>query len=316
MTPDEANRYNILEQPYFYQAAMALIGPERRDFIDRYKFAIEPATDDRPYFYDFFKWASLPELLALRTQGAASMLDMGYLILFATLIQAAILSLLLIVVPLALKRRRFGNAAPKARILGYFFAVGLAFLFIEIAYIQRFILFLGHPLYAVAVVLAGFLVFAGFGSALAARLQRTLESWAPSVHGWRAIELTAIAIGAIAVLYLVLLPPLFDALIALPDPAKIAISLVLIAPLACCMGMPFPLGIAEVARAGADLVPWAWGINGCASVISAILATLVAIHFGFTAVVSLAVALYLAAPLALHGSNLLPWGEGGRGAAG
>jgi hypothetical protein len=115
--------------------------------------------------------------------------------------------------------------------------------------------------------------------------------------------LAAIAIGAIAVLYLFLLPPLFDALIALPDAAKIAISLALIAPLAFCMGMPFPLGIAEVARAGADLVPWAWGINGCASVISAILATLLAIHFGFTAVVSLAVVLYLAAPLALRRSS-------------
>ncbi len=303
IAPDEPNRYNLLEQPYFYEAATALIGPGRRDFIDRYKFAIGPATDNRPYFYDFFKWASLPELLALRTQGAASMLDMGYLILLATLVQAGSLSLLLILAPLALKRRRFGAAAPKARIVGYFFAVGLAFLFIEIAYIQRFILFLGHPLYAVAVVLAGFLVFAGIGSALAPRLQRALENRAPTVHRWGAIELAATAIGAIAVLYLILLPPLFDALIALPDAAKIAISLALIAPLACCMGMPFPLGIAEVARAGADLVPWAWGINGCASVISAILATLLAIHFGFTAVVSLAVVLYLAAPLALRRSS-------------
>jgi hypothetical protein len=231
------------------------------------------------------------------------MLDMGYLILFATFLQAAILSLLLIVAPLALQRRRFGGAAPKARILGYFFAVGLAFLFIEIAYIQRFILFLGHPLYAVAVVLAGFLVFAGIGSAFAPRLQRTIKSRAPTGHGLGAIELAAFAIGAISVLYLFLLPPLFEALIALPDAAKIAVSLALIAPLAFCMGMPFPLGIAEVARAGADLVPWAWGINGCASVISAILATLLAIHFGFTAVVSLAVVLYLAAPLALRRSS-------------
>ena len=76
----------------------------------------------------------------------------------------------------------------------------------------------------------------------------------------------------------------------------------LIAPLAWFMGMPFSLGIARVARVSADLIPWAWGINGCASVIAAILATLLAIHIGFTAVVAIAVGLYGAAALALERS--------------
>ena len=106
-------------------------------------------------------------------------------------------------------------------------------------------------------------------------------------------------IGAIAVLYLFALPPLFGALMALPDVARIALSLALLAPLAFFMGMPFPLGLSHVAARDADLVPWAWGINGCASVLSAILATILAIHIGFTAVVAIAVALYLAAPVAL-----------------
>jgi hypothetical protein len=229
---------------------------------------------------------------------------MGYLILFATLVQAVVLSLLLILAPLAIRRRRFGGRAPKARTSAYFLALGLAFLFIEIAYIQRFILFLGHPLYAVAVVLAGFLVFAGLGSALSSRLDRAL-------HGARfgALEVAVFGIGAIAVLYLVVLTPLFGAMIALSDPLKIGISLALIAPLACFMGMPFPLGIAHVARENADLVPWAWGINGCASVVAAILATLLAIHWGFTAVMLIAVALYLVTPFALQRrKSPLEWG--------
>jgi spermidine synthase len=303
----DVNRYNILERPYFYEAATALIGPKRQDYIEAYKFAIAPATDDQPYFYDFFKWRSLPELLALRTQGGAAMLDMGYLVLLATLIQAAFLSSLLILIPLGLRRQRFGGSASRARRLAYFLALGLAFLFIEIAYIQRFILFLGHPLYAVAVVLAGFLVFAGIGSALAPRLARALKR-GRSCPGWRerltnlpeAVVVSVAGIAAIALLYLFLLPPLFDALITLPDVAKIIISLALIAPLACFMGMPFPLGIAHVAQESEDLVPWAWGINGCASVIAAILAALLAIHFGFTFVIILAVVLYLAAPLGLR----------------
>jgi hypothetical protein len=100
-------------------------------------------------------------------------------------------------------------------------------------------------------------------------------------------------IAGVALGYLMLLPAVFEALIAQPDAVRIGVSLGLIAPLAVCMGMPFPLGIARLARADGDLVPWAWGINGCASVVAAVLATLLAIHFGFTAVVVSAVALYL-----------------------
>jgi spermidine synthase len=298
--PEEANRYNILERPFDYEGAIALLGPQREDFLDRYKFEIRPATDDRPYFHDFFKWRALPELAALRTQGAAAMLDWGYLILFATLVQAALASLALILLPLWVRRRRFGGATPRARVSAYFLALGLAFLFVEIAFIQRFILFLGHPLSAVAVVLAGFLVFAGLGSAAAGRFGRWAADRGPA-RRFGALEAAVAAIGAMSLLYLVTLPPLFDRLIALPDAAKVAVSIALIAPLAFFMGMPFPLGLAQVARRNEDLVPWAWGINGCASVVAAILATLLAIHLGFTAVVAIAAALYLAAPLALRG---------------
>ena len=200
---EEINRYNILERPYFFEAAAALVGLHAEEYIESYKFAIAPATDDRPYFYDFFKWRFLPELLSLRTQGAAAMLDMGYLVLFATLIQAALLSLLLILAPLAIRRRRFGGTALKARTSAYFLALGLAFLFIEIAYIQRFILFLGHPLYAVAVVLTGFLVFAGGGSALAPCLDRALRT---RHQGRRlgALEVAVAGISGVAVLHFLL----------------------------------------------------------------------------------------------------------------
>ena len=169
---DETNRFNVLERPYLYEAATALLGPDPQAFLKNYKFAVAPATDDRPYFFDFFKWRFLPELLALGPQGAAALLDMGYLILAATLVQAAALSAVLILAPLALSRGRLGGRVPKARVVGYFLALGFGFLFVEIAFIQRFILFLGHPLYAVAVVLAGFLVFAGIGSAIAPLLDR------------------------------------------------------------------------------------------------------------------------------------------------
>ena len=97
-----------------------------------------------------------------------------------------------------------------------------------------------------------------------------------------------------------MLPALFRALAPLADPLKILLSLFLIAPLAFWMGMPFPLALAQVKSRLPALVPWAWGVNGCASVLSAILATLLAVNLGFTPVVLIAVALYIGAAALFH----------------
>jgi hypothetical protein len=95
------------------------------------------------------------------------------------------------------------------------------------------------------------------------------------------------------------LPSAFETLGGLPPSAKIGVTLGLIAPLAFFMGMPFPLGLADTAVGAPELVPWAWGINGCASVLSAVLATLLAIEFGFSWVVIQALVLYGIAAAAL-----------------
>lgn len=315
----EANRYNVLAAPYFYEGAMALLGPEREDFLARYKFDLRPATDDRPYFFHFFKWSALPEFLALQRQGGLPLLEWGYPVVVATLAQAFIASLAFILLPLAIARRRIpGRRLPHWRIAFYFLAVGLAFMFIEIAYIQKFILFLAHPLYAVAVVLSGFLVFAALGSRASARLeaQPRLQHSSREAEGARAnrfarlpvlrrcwaatqrlptIVWPVFAIAVTALAYMVLLPALFRPLIGLSDPAKIAISLALLAPLAFAMGMPFPLGMNRVAGGAPELIPWAWALNGCASVVGAVLAALLGVHMGFSLIVAVAVLLYLGA---------------------
>ena len=107
-------------------------------------------------------------------------------------------------------------------------------------------------------------------------------------------------LGALALLYLAILPGLFQALIHLPDAAKIAISVGLIAPLAVCMGVPFPAGMMRLACTAQDAIPWAWAINGFASVVGAVLATLLAIHLGFAAVILLAILIYGLACIALR----------------
>jgi hypothetical protein len=297
MRADEANRYDVVERPDLFDAATALLGPGSDEFLRSYKFHVAPATDDRPHFFHFFKWRSLPELLSLKEQGGLPLLEWGYPVLVATLAQAVLASLLLIAVPAAWvtwagagRDGRAPVAGSRGRVLVYFTAIGFAFMFIEIAFIQKFVLFLSHPLYAVAVVLFAFLLFAGVGSAASKRLQER----AASKLRYPLVALVA-AIGLAAALCLTLLPWLFEHAMGLNDPVRIVISIVLIAPLAFCMGMPFPLGLARVEAADARLVPWAWGINGCASVTGAVLATLLAIHVGFTAVIVAALVLYAVA---------------------
>ena len=203
--------------------------------------------------------------------------------LLYALLQAAAVSLQLSLLPLALGTTRGAFAAApmrlRRRVPAYFLALGLGFMAVEIPLLQRFTLYLSHPLYAAAIVLAAFLAFAGLGARFSARL-------APSAR-W---PFAAIAASACA--YAWLLPPLLSASMGLLLGWKILFALLLVAPLAFCLGMPFPLGLAAVAAGAAPLVPWAWGINGFASVVATLLATLLAIHWGYTAVLVLAAACY------------------------
>lgn len=294
MTRDEANRRNRLAEPYLFDATAALLERSERDYLDAYRFYVAPATDDRPYYFRFFKWSLLPELLALRGQGGLTLLDSGYLILLASLAQAVATSLVLILLPMLWlkRRRRPPSGLPAWRIAVYFLALGFAFMFVEIAFIQRLTLFLGHPLGAIAIVLAGFLLFAGLGSGASAR-------WS----GNRKVPLIGAAIGAIAgvaVFHLLVMPIALPLLTGLPISVKAVLALAMIAPLAFPMGMPFPLGLAAVTRSAPALVPWAWAINGCASVVAVSLASLLAMHIGFAAVIGVALALYAAAALIFH----------------
>ncbi len=289
MPPAAANRYNILDRPYFHEGATALLSDQRADFVERYKFAIRPATDDRPYFFHFFRWEALPEILALKNRGGLSLLEWGYPVVIATLAQALIAGFALTILPLWLfLRREPGTGCNVGGVALYFTALGLAFMFVEIAFIQKFILFLSHPVYAVAVVLTAFLLFAGLGSRVAGRFQAAGRSR-------QAVGLAAAVIAGLALLYVLALPPVFQHLMGVAAGVKIGLSVLLIAPLAGAMGMPFPLGLSRIAERAPALVPWAWALNGFASVVGAVLATLLAIHWGFSAVVITAVVLYLTA---------------------
>lgn len=287
MRSDEANRRAILDIPWFHEGATALLGPDAKAFTTRWIYAIAPALDDRPFFHDFFRWPLLPEVLELRERGGLGLFEWGHLVVAATLILAVLAAFVLVPLPLLVANRRGAAKTPglsRPRTLIYFFALGLAFLSIEIAFVERFVLFLGHPVLAAAVCLAAFLVFAGLGSRASYRIGRP--------------DRVAAAVAILSLAYLVGLPPLFELLAPLPSAARGFASVALIAPLAFCMGMPFPLGLAALGAKAPRWVPWAWAVNGSASVIASALAGLMALEFGFAAVIAVAVMFYLVAAAA------------------
>ena len=258
------------------RAAKGSLGPAdgSRGMIDALHHAANAARS---------RWSHAPEVLGLSRRGGIGLLDIGYLALPAALVQAMAASVALILLPLlALRRARSG--ARYGPTLAGFFCIGLAFLLIEIAFIGRFTIILSHPVHALVVVLAAFLLFAGVGSYLSAR-----RGPGASIAG------PVIGIAAVATTYALLSSHITAALVGAPPAVKIAAAFALIAPLATLMGMPFPRALARLNAVDPSLLPWAWGINGCASVIGAVLATLLAIHIGHTVVILSGVVLYLVA---------------------
>ncbi len=293
----EVNQYTILDQATYYHAAREILFGDRKRFYAEYPFHVVPATDDSPYFFRFFEWRSLPALIDAMGRDVVSFVEWGYLIVVLTVAQASIAVALLVLLPLGLLAR--GKIAPgiKPKTVLYFGGLGLAYMFLEIAFIQRFMLFLAYPVYAVGVVLTGFLVFSGLGSLFA---DRRLTAVAEGSNTRRLVGTSVALIATSALLYSLVLPVVFGAGAGWGDGWRIAASLLMLAPLAFLMGIPFPVGLQLVSDRYPRMVPWAWGVNGGASVMGAALAALTAVHVGFSGVVALAVAAYVGCYLVLR----------------
>jgi hypothetical protein len=286
--PAETNRHNRLERPVYHEAAGALLGDGRARFLERYKFELRPVSDDRPYFFSFLKLGHLPELLELRARGGVALLEVGQLLLLAAIGVAVVASIALILAPLLLHRRRGEVRVLPIRgrgaVLCYFALVGFGFMGLEIALINVFARWLHHPVHTVATVLGALLLFAGLGS-----LRVRGDPGEAGPH-------RAIAGIAILSLGLAALPPLLDlAGTGLPRAFRMGATAGVLAPLAFLMGMPFPIGIRRLGRCAEGTVPWAWGINGCASVVGVMLASLVALEAGTRVLLGCASLSYLAA---------------------
>jgi MFS family permease len=185
-------------------------------------------------------------------------------------------------------RRRLGGAARRCRLpfLLYFACLGAGFIVIEVVLIQKCVLFLGHPAYALTVVLFALLLWSSLGSLASGRF--------PDAALVRRLRWVILGIIALVVLAVLLLSPLFYALVHLAAPWRILITIGALAPLGLALGMPMPTGIRLLHERAPELIPWAWGVNGAASVLGSVGAVALAMVAGFDHALLVGAGLYLA----------------------
>src|SRR5262249_32945645 len=214
---------------------------------------VEPTRDNNPFFFNSIRLAQLKNVLEGSYEWQKT--NLGTFILFGLLVITSALVILFIIVPLVIVRGGELKTRTKSKLsyLFYFACLGAGFIIVEVAMIQKFILFLGHPVYSLAVVLFSVLAFSAIGSSLTGRIAEARLRGA-------VVKLLLVLIAMVAV-YILALPPIFYGLVGLPHAARIVIAVVLMAPLAMVMGMPMPIGIRLLAEQAPEIIPWAWGIN-------------------------------------------------------
>jgi hypothetical protein len=277
------NKYARLEKPFDHDLALKLVtAPDRAAFYTSYEYDVSPPTDDHPFFFHFFRWEQTPQVIENLGRRWQPFGGSGYLVLIALLAFVLVATVLFVIVPIALRAhfrqvlRRAGTGR-SIRTLGHFAGIGLAYLLVEVALIQRFILVLTHPTVAMATVIGSLLLFSGVGSLVSHRLSG------------RYVLLLLAFLLAIYPWFTGLFTPL---LLPIPLILRAIATMLLIAPVGFLMGVPFARGI-NALRDVSALIPWAWAVNGSASVISAVLATILSLSLGFTPVLFVGGGLYL-----------------------
>jgi hypothetical protein len=256
-------------------------------FSAKYAYNVSPVTDNAPFFFFTLKpehiWRSIG-----RPGGLDWKVNLGVAVLAMLLLISIFAVLAFLIVPLLLQTEATGNSAS----ILYFVAIGLGYILVEVTFIQRFVLFLGHPTYALTVVVFLMLLSSGAGSVISRRwIAAPRRVWVP-------LLITASAL----MVYVWILPQILNRLVGVPFPAKLVISALLLAPLGFAMGMPFPAGLRALARTG-DSIEWAWAMNAASSVLGSVLAIVIAIQFGLNVTLICGAVSYLLA-LLLRGKLL------------
>lgn len=256
-----------------------------------------PATDDNPYFEHTtdFTEIGLGSIKESFSQGDRAMISMiqkpiAESTLIVLMLQTILISALLIFLPIYLKSRKDKDTQKikKGKYVTYFALLGLGYIIIEICLIQRFTLFLGQPVYTMLTVISTMLIFSGIGSMYSDKILLFFKN--------KPLPVFAIIAG-LTLLVGLLSPAIFSSLVRLEILWRVVISVVLIAPLAFFMGIPFPYGMSRINNNAKYLVAYGWGVNGFFSVMGSVLVVMLSMSFGFSLVFIFSACLYIAAML-------------------
>jgi hypothetical protein len=276
-------------------AIATLSGSRLNHWYDSYPYEVRPITDNSPFFWHFTPFRDVVADFGKPIDRSDFEVDVGERVLLLLFGIATLFAAVFLLLPFLRIRSIWSGLPRKRRSALYFSALGLGFMFFEITLIQRLVLFLGYPTYSLTVTLAAILLSTGVGALLSSRYQ---------ARAGRAAWVLLGALAALDLFYLFGLTPLTDALLGLPFAARVVVAFAVLAPLGVCLGAFMPLGLGAVAattKHPREYVAWGWAVNGFASVIGAVLTTILAMALGFGVVLALALVVYCVAVLALRG---------------
>ncbi len=279
--------FDVIYDPYTRREGgletLIRAGPrERARFIAQHQLNISPPTDDKPFFFQLYRWRDLFRMDLTGRGGPRP--PLALLILLGSFAQITILSGVLILYPLY--RRDVAAAQPggRAGIFVYFASLGLAFIVVEIALLQKLTVFLGGPTYSMSITLFTILLASGLGSLLS-------RNWSG-----RPFQLLGLVIPVLVVAIIgesLLLDRVISSLMGLSFPLRALTAVILVAPMGLLMGMPFPAGLRHVDQSRPELNPWAWGINACATVMGTVVCILISAAMGFHVALVFSALVYL-----------------------
>jgi hypothetical protein len=269
----------------------ALVAGGWPEIAARYVFNTRKLTNDAPYFAAYVKTKDLPRILD-RLELLQD--EWGYLLIWATLGVACLTAAPLLAIPVLWGWRSvFSKSRGKALTVVYFACLGAGYIMVEVGLIAHFVMALGNPTVSASILITGMLVFSGLGALASERILPRMRAIMPVIF---------LAIAALLVGYALFLNLALDAIGAFPYLARLSLCFLFIAPPAFLMGFPMPTAMTTLGRLGKEhMFIWAWGVNGCFSVIGAAAAPVIATNFGLGAVIEIAGLAYLLALPAFFG---------------
>lgn len=248
-------------------------------------------TDERPFFFNMLRPASLLDLEAVPRGGVPGGNLRATVTLLVLLGLTAALVAAIVGLPLARAGWPTGLSTGEFVVaLGYFALIGAGFMLVQIPFLQRFSVYLGHPTWTLAVILFGMILFTGVGSALSDRLP--MRAW------W--LPLSPLAVSAMLMADTVLIQVVVDSTSSWSLPGRTAVVVAMVAPLSMLMGLAFPIGMRLVGAVSDLATAWLWGVNGACGVLASVVAVAVSMWFGIHRNLWLAAACYVLVALALR----------------